>query len=75
MKHGVVMLIVLVTLHKDIKDVLSVLWHCWLGARKGIQSVKTEWWDIGVVVCLERGAYGLYMVQLMQLPPHHLLLQ
>ena len=22
----------------------SVLWRCWLGGRKGIRSVKTEWW-------------------------------
>jgi len=29
----------------------------------------------GVVICLERGANDLHMVQLMPLPPHHLLLQ
>jgi len=34
----------------------SVLWRCWLGGRKGIQPVKTEWWDTGMVICLERGA-------------------
>ena len=22
----------------------SVLWRCWLGDRKGIRPVKTEWW-------------------------------
>jgi len=33
------------------------------------------WWGIGVVVCAERGANDLYMVQLMPLPPHHRLLQ
>ena len=32
----------------------SVLWHCWLGGRKGIRPVKTEWWGAGVVICLER---------------------
>jgi len=21
-----------------------VLWHCWLGGRKGIRHIKTEWW-------------------------------
>jgi len=26
---------------------LSVLWRCWLGGRKGIQPVKTEWWGAG----------------------------
>jgi len=26
-----------------------------------------------VIICLERGANDLYMVQLMPLPPHHLL--
>ena len=25
----------------------SVLWRCWLGGRKGIRPVKTEWWDVG----------------------------
>ena len=45
----------------------SVLWRCWLGGRKGIRSVKTEWWGAGVVICLERGA-DLHMAQLMSLP-------
>ena len=54
----------------------SVLWCCWLGGRKGIQPVKNmEWWGAGVVICLERGANNLHMVQLMPLPRHHLLLQ
>jgi len=38
-----------------------VLWHCWLGVRKSIRSVKIEWWGVGVVICLERGADCLYM--------------
>ena len=29
----------------------SVLWRCWLGSRKGIRPVKTEWWGAGLVVC------------------------
>ena len=33
-----------------------MLWQCWLGGRKGIRPVKTEWWGTGVVICLERGA-------------------
>ena len=45
----------------------SVLRRCWLGCRKGIRPVKTEWWGAGVVVCLERGA-DLHMAQLMPLP-------
>jgi len=24
-----------------------------VGGRKGIQPVKTEWWDAGMVICLE----------------------
>jgi len=28
-----------------------------------------------MVICLERGVNDLHMVQLMPLPPHHLLLQ
>ena len=46
----------------------SVLWLCWQGVRKSIRSVKIEWWGVGVVVCLERGADCLHMVQLMPLP-------
>jgi len=46
----------------------SVLWRCWLSGRKGIQPVKTEWWGTGVVICLERGADGLHMVQLIHHP-------
>jgi len=34
----------------------SVLWHCWLGGRKGIRVKKTEWWDAGMVMCLGQGA-------------------
>jgi len=37
-----------------------------LGDRKGIRPVKNEWWGVGVVVCLERGA-DLHMAQLMPL--------
>jgi len=44
-----------------------VLWRCWLGSRKGIRPVKTEWWGAGMVICLERGA-DLHMAQLMPLP-------
>ena len=40
---------------------------CWLGGRKGIRPVKTEWWGAGVVICLERGA-DLHTTQLMPLP-------
>jgi len=38
-----------------------------LGGRKGIWPVKNEWWGVGMVVCLERGA-DLHMAQLMPLP-------
>ena len=57
------------------ESLLSVLWRCWFGDRKGIRDVTTEWWGTDVVICLERGANDLHMVQLMPLPPHHLLLQ
>ena len=33
----------------------------------GVRPVKTEWWGVGVVICLERGA-DLHMAQLMPLP-------
>ena len=45
----------------------SVLWCCWLGGRKSIRPVKTEWWGAGVVICLEQDA-DLHMAQLMPLP-------
>jgi len=38
-----------------------------LGGRKGIWPVKTEWWDAGMVICLEQVA-DLHMAQLMPLP-------
>ena len=38
-----------------------VLWHCWLGGRKGIRPVKN------MDICLERCA-DLHMAQLMPLP-------
>ena len=51
----------------------SVLWRCWFGVRKSNRPVKS--W---VIRCLrgylEQGANDLHMVQLMPLPPHHLLL-
>ena len=45
----------------------SVLCRCWLAGRKGIRSVKTEWWGAGMDICLQRGA-DLHMFQLMPLP-------
>jgi len=46
-----------------------VLWHCWLGVRKSIRPVQTDWWSVGVVICLEWRADCLHMVQLMSLHP------
>ena len=46
-----------------------MLWHFWLGIRKSIRPVKIEWWDVGVVIYLERGAYHLHVVHLMPLHP------
>ena len=48
-------------------SVPSVHWRCWLGVRKGIWPVKTEWWGAGMVICLEQGA-DLHMAQQMPLP-------
>ena len=50
-----------------LSSVSSVLWHCWLGVRKSIWAVKIEWWGVGMVICLQRGADCLHMVQLMPL--------
>jgi len=38
-----------------------------VGWQEVIQPVKTEWWGVGVVICLERVAH-LHMAQLMPLP-------
>jgi len=38
-----------------------------LGGRNGIRPVKKQWWGVGVVICLERGA-DLHMAQVMPLP-------
>ena len=54
-------------LHQFSFDCLQVLCRCWLGGRKGIRRVKSEWWGAGVVICLERGA-DLHTAQLMLLP-------
>ena len=35
---------------------------------------KIESWGAGVVICLEQCTHDVHMVQLMPLPPHHLLL-
>jgi len=46
-----------------------------VGWQEGIRPVKTAWWGTGLVICLERGANDLHVVQLMPLPPRHFLLQ
>ena len=46
---------------------MFVKWRCWLGNKKGILPVKTEWWGAGMVICLQRGA-DLHTAQRMPLP-------
>jgi len=38
-----------------------------VGRQEEHPACKTEWWGVGMVICLERGAY-LHMAQLMPLP-------
>ena len=45
----------------------SVLWHCWLGGRKGIRPVKKLSGGVLVWLSLEQGA-DLHTAQLMPLP-------
>ena len=45
-----------------------------VGWQEGHRPVKTERWGAGMVIFLEQGANDLHTVQLMPLPPHHLLL-
>ena len=46
-------------------------WFDTVGWASGRASClyKTEWWGAAVVICLERSANDLHMVQLMPLPP------
>ena len=39
-----------------------------VGRQEEHAACKNEWWGVGVVICLERGADCLHMVQLMPLP-------
>jgi len=50
-----------------------VLWHCWLGVSNSIHPVNIVWY-VGVVICLQREADCLYMVQLMPLPSRNLII-
>ena len=59
--------VVVVLLYYRSVYAVQLLWRCWLGGRKGIQPVETQWLGAGVVICLEWGA-DLHMVQLMPLP-------
>jgi len=67
----------------DIMKRFSVQWtsclHCcdtvgWASVEAFGQE-KTEWWGAGMVIYLQQGANHFHMVQLMPLPPRHLLLQ
>jgi len=40
-----------------------------------LDIIITGWWGTGMVICVERDANDLHMVQLMPLPPRYLLLQ
>ena len=51
----------------------SMLWCCWLGVSKSIQSVRNDWWGAGVVICLVQGANDLHIVQLILLRLHHVI--
>jgi len=42
----------------------SVCYYCWLGVTKSIRPVDIEWLDAGMVICLERSANDLHMIQL-----------
>ena len=41
----------------------SSLWHCCFGSRKSIWPIPvyTEWWGVGMVICLEWGANNLHV--------------
>ena len=58
---------VIITIYYIQCFVPSVLRRCWLGGRKDIGPVTTEWWGADIIICLGRGA-DLHMAQLMPLP-------
>ena len=63
------------------KNILLLIRYClqcfdtWLDIRKSIWPVKIEWWHVGVVICLERGAdFCIWSTWCHCIPkPHHLL--
>jgi len=57
----------------DVSSAFSAL-TLLVGQQEGHPACKTKWWGTGMVICLERGANDLHVVQLMPLLPHHLLL-
>jgi len=64
-------LLTLIRISTTVSTTTTTTFNCRLGIWKSIQSVKIEWWGVGVVICLERGADCLHMVQLMPLPSPH----
>jgi len=42
----IIIIIITIIIRRD-----SVLWHCWLGDRKGVRPVKC--WVMVVTICLE----------------------
>ena len=53
------------TLHQDFSALTLLVGHL----QEHTACNKIEWWAVGVVICLERGADCLHMVQLMPLHP------
>ena len=48
-------------------SVPSVLWHFGRASGRASACKQFEWWGVGVVICLQRGADCLHMVQRMPL--------
>ena len=49
-----------------------MLWHCWLGPRNSVWPIKIEWWGVGVVICIDWGAFYLHIVRPVPVAVWHL---
>jgi len=61
--HGGLLLLIIVSAYNAFSALTLLVW--WEEGHPACK--KTEWWDAGMVICLERGA-DLHMSQLMPLP-------
>ena len=55
-------------------DILNVAFDICKQLQLHFTWFSYKWWGVDVFICLQRDGNDLHMVQLMPVPPHHLLL-